>query len=114
MMAHAALVDEKNIVKDVHCINNDFLPNNGEFSKETEVAVNEFQNDLGLTPPNHRWLLTSYNDNFRGRYAVIGGLYDEKNDEFIPYFWEKNDGKWTEPQDWSKLEDNVSKYILDN
>jgi hypothetical protein len=30
-----------------------------------------------------RWIQTSYNANFRGRFAGIGMIYDEKNDEFV-------------------------------
>jgi peptidoglycan hydrolase-like protein with peptidoglycan-binding domain len=82
-MAHAVRVDEDNICREVHVINNSDLPNNGEFSPETEKAMQDFQASLGLTPTGSKWLLCSYNGNFRGRYAGIGYKYDEELDEFI-------------------------------
>lgn len=82
-MAHVALVGPDNVVVTVNVINNWDLPNNGEFSVEAEEAAQKFQDDLGLTPPGHKWLLTSINNNFRGSYASMGDLYDEENDVFI-------------------------------
>jgi hypothetical protein len=79
-MAHVARIDEDRIVREVHVLNNSDLPNNGEFSIETEAAANSFQHSLGL---EGNWKLTSYNNNFRGRYAGIGYRYDEELDEFI-------------------------------
>jgi len=79
-IAHVARIDEDGIVREVHVLNNSDLPNNGEFSKETEEAANAFQHSLGLMGV---WRLTSYNGNFRGRYAGIGYKYDEELDEFV-------------------------------
>jgi hypothetical protein len=31
-----------------------------------------------------RWVQTSYNSNFRKKYAGIGMIYDEELDEFLP------------------------------
>lgn len=31
-----------------------------------------------------RWVQTSYNANFRGKYAGIGDTYNEDTDEFVP------------------------------
>jgi hypothetical protein len=31
-----------------------------------------------------RWVQTSYNANFRGKFAGIGDTYDEVNDVFVP------------------------------
>jgi hypothetical protein len=82
-MAHVARIDEQNIVREVHVINNHDLPDDGAFAPEVEQAANEFQANLGLTPAGSRWLLTSYNGNFRGAYAGTGYKYDEQLDEFI-------------------------------
>lgn len=79
-MAHVARIDEDGIVREVHVLNNSDLPNNGEFSPEVEEAANAFQHSLGLTGT---WKLTSYNGNFRGRYAGIGYKYDAELDEFV-------------------------------
>jgi hypothetical protein len=29
------------------------------------------------------WIKTSYNENFRGKYAGVGDVYDEVNDVFV-------------------------------
>ena len=79
-IAHIARIDEDGIVREVHVLNNSDLPNNGEFSPEVEEAANAFQHSLGLTGT---WKLTSYNGNFRGRYAGIGYKYDAELDEFV-------------------------------
>ena len=79
-MAHVVRVDEDGICREVHVINNSDLPNNGEFSPEVEEAANAFQHSLGLMG---EWRLTSYNSNFRGRYAGIGYKYDAELDEFV-------------------------------
>jgi len=80
-MAHVARIDENGIVREIHVLNNSDLPNNGEFSPEVEEAANDFQHSLGLMG---YWKLTSYNNNFRVRYAGIGFIYDEQRDAFIP------------------------------
>jgi hypothetical protein len=79
-MAHVARIDSENMVVEVHVINNEDLPNNGAFLPETEAFANDFQHSLGL---NGNWLLTSYNNNFRGRFAGPGYKYDPELDEFI-------------------------------
>ena len=71
-MAHVARIED-GIVREVHVLNNSDLPNNGEFSPETEAAANAFQHSLGLEGD---WKLTSYNGNFRGTYAGIGYSFD--------------------------------------
>lgn len=78
-MAHVARIDEDGIVREVHVLNNSDLPNNGDFSAETEAAANAFQHSLGL---EGNWKLTSYNGNFRGKYAGIGDSFDAEADEF--------------------------------
>ncbi len=80
IIAHVARIDEDGIVREVHVLRNEDLPNNGEFSAETEAAANAFQHSLGLEGV---WKLTSYNHNFRGRYAGIGYKYDAALDEFV-------------------------------
>ena len=79
-MAHVARIDEDGIVREVHVLNNSDLPDDGAFTPEVEAAANAFQHKLGL---DGVWKLTSYNGNFRGRYAGIGYKYDEALDEFV-------------------------------
>lgn len=82
-MAHVALVDENGIVRDVHVLRNEDLPNNGAFTPEVESAAQKLQADLGLAVNGSVWRLTSYNGNFRGRFAGIGFRYDVELDEFM-------------------------------
>ena len=79
-MAHVARIDEDGIVREVHVLNNSDLPDDGAFTPEVEAAANAFQHSLGL---DGTWKLTSYNGNFRGRYAGIGYKYDAELDEFV-------------------------------
>lgn len=85
-MAHYAIIDENNVVTQVI----------------TGVDENITQTDLDgtivggsteawevfyaakLNNPNCYIKRTSYNNNFRGRYAGIGYTYDAVNDVFIP------------------------------
>ena len=78
-MAHAALVDDNGIVRNVLVVNNSDLPDGGEFTPEVEAAANQYLHDLGL---DGDWKLTSYNGNFRGVYAGQGMTYDPDLDEF--------------------------------
>lgn len=78
-MAHIAKIED-GIVREVHVLNNSDLPNGGEFSPEVEAAANAFQHALGLMGD---WKLTSYNGNFRGKYAGQGDTYDSELDEFV-------------------------------
>ena len=51
----------------------------GDFP-ESEAAGQAFIASLGLAG---EWKQTSYNGNFRGRYAGIGDTYDAVNDVFV-------------------------------
>ena len=68
-MAHFAEVDENDIVLRVLVVGNDQEHRGQEF----------LANDLGL---GGTWIQTSYNANFRGKYAGIGDIYDAVNDVF--------------------------------
>lgn len=67
-MAHFAKIED-GIVTQVVVVNNEH-EQNGE----------QYLNGLGLAG---KWIQTSYNNNFRGKYAGIGDLYDEDKDIFI-------------------------------
>ena len=66
-MSHFAELDENNVVIRVLVGDND-MPNEG---------YDWFVETLG-----GRWIQTSYNGNFRGRFAGIGFTYDEELDVF--------------------------------
>lgn len=67
-MAHFAKIED-GIVTNVVVVDN-----------EHEQDGEEYLNSLGL---EGRWVQTSYNANFRGKYAAIGDEYDEENDVFV-------------------------------
>lgn len=67
-MAHFAKI-ENGIVTNVVVVDN-----------EHEAYGQKYLNDLGLTGT---WVQTSYNGNFRGKYAAIGDKYDKKKDIFV-------------------------------
>lgn len=77
-MAHFALLDENNVVQYVTVIGNDILLD--ENGKENEAQGIAFcQQVIG---PG-KWIQTSYNHNFRRRYAGTGMTYNEQLDMFI-------------------------------
>lgn len=76
-MAHFAEVSN-NIVQRVIVVSNDDC-GGGEFP-ESEPIGQAFIASLGLTGT---WLQTSYNANFRSKYAGIGDLYVAESDEFV-------------------------------
>ena len=73
-MAHAAKLDEYNIVRNVIVIPD------GIGNDENDSAIKEYINGIGL---DGHWIRTSYNGNIRGCYAGIGYTYDPDLDLFI-------------------------------
>lgn len=69
-MAHFAKIDENNKVVEVLVVDNSQEHRGAEF-----LAV-----DCGL---GGTWVQTSYNANFRSKFAAIGDTYDSVNDVFI-------------------------------
>ena len=69
-MAHFAEIDENNIVLRVLVVANEQEHRGQEFLAQ----------DLGL---GGTWIQTSYNNNFRGKFAGIGDFYDSEKDIFI-------------------------------
>ena len=92
-MAHFAKI-ENGIVTNVVVIDN-----------EHEANGEAYLNSLGL---EGTWIQTSYNWNFRGKFAALGDLYDKKNDWFISpkpeldetgleWVWSVEHHQWTHP-----------------
>jgi len=68
-MAHFAEIDSNNVVLQVLVV-----------ADEHEHRGQEFlADDCGL---GGNWIQTSYNGNIRGKFAGVGDIYDEVNDEF--------------------------------
>lgn len=79
-MAHFAQLDENNVVTQVIVVSNeDTSDANGVEVEEIGVAFCK-----KLLGADTKWKQTSYNNNFRARYAGIGYTYNETLDAFVP------------------------------
>jgi hypothetical protein len=76
-MAYFAQIDEHNNVLDVIAINNDAIDN--EPFPESEPLGQTFIASLGISG---LWLQTSFNGNFRGRFAGIGFVFEANLGEY--------------------------------
>lgn len=95
-MAHFAEIDYENKVIHVSVVRNeDILDENGNESED--VGIEFLKSIFGTST---RWIQTSYNGNFRCRYAGNGMVYNVEHDVFVqeqPYpSWILN----TETFDW--------------
>lgn len=80
-MAHFAEIDENNVViRVLTACNQDIANNGGELS---EQAAAYFQSYTPLSSNGVRYIQTSYNHNFRGRFAGVGMIYKQDIDKFI-------------------------------
>ena len=78
-MAHFVQLDENNVVTQVIVVaNEDTADSNGVEVEEIGVAFCK-----KLLGADTRWKQTSYNNNFRVRYAGIGYSYNEELNAFI-------------------------------
>ena len=79
-MAHFARIDENNVVTQVIVVSNeDTTDTNGVEVEEIGVAFCK-----KLLGAETNWKQTSYNNNFRVRYAGIGYSYNAELNAFIP------------------------------
>lgn len=76
-MASFARVDDNNIVIEVISVDNSDILVDGV---ENEQKGKDFIASIGL---EGNWIQTSYNGNFRFKFAGIGMFYDAEHDEFI-------------------------------
>jgi len=76
-MAHFARIDN-NVVRRVIVISDDRAPDPAPDNEQQGQAF--IADVLGLAG---EWKQTSYNGNFRGRYAGLGYTYDPDLDEFV-------------------------------
>lgn len=97
-MAHFTKISENNIVLETIVIDNNVLGEPNISFPETEKIGQDFiKNNLNLSG---NWLQTSYNNNFRGKFAIPGMIYDENLNMFL---YEKPYESWTlnEDNDWT-------------
>jgi hypothetical protein len=78
-MAHFAQMNG-NTCGQVIVVNNEVLENK-PFPESEPIGIAFCKSLFG---ENTEWLQTSYNGNFRGRYAGAGSIYDPIKDEFDP------------------------------
>lgn len=78
-MAHFAQLDNNNIVAQVIVVNNETI-HNQNFPESEPIGIAFCQSLFGVET---LWKQTSYNGNFRKRYAGIGYTYDTALDAFI-------------------------------
>ena len=83
-MAHFARV-KNNIVREVIVVNNEVLENK-PFPESEPIGIAFCKSLYG---EDTEWLQTSYNGNFRGKYAGSGSIYDPELDEFDPIIEEE-------------------------
>ena len=76
-MAHFARV-ENNVVREVIVVNNEVLENKS-FPESEAIGIAFCKSLFG---EDTEWLQTSYNSNFRGKYAGAGMTYDSTTDTF--------------------------------
>jgi hypothetical protein len=76
-VAHFAKVENGFVISVIVVSNDDCA--GGDFPT-SEAAGQAFIAGLGLAG---EWRQTSYNGNFRGKYAGIGDIYDAVNDAFV-------------------------------
>ena len=79
-MAHFAELDENDIVIDVIKVNNEDLLDENNLEKES-IGIAFLK---GLFGESRNYVQTSYNNNFRKYYAIIGGKYYREHDVFLP------------------------------
>ena len=82
-MAHFAQLAGDTVVQVIVVSNDDC--GNLEFPASEQLGK-DFIASIGL---QGEWKQTSYNNNFRGRYAGIGYRYDSQLDEFIAPIYEQ-------------------------
>jgi hypothetical protein len=99
-MAHFAEIDENNkVIRVLVGCNNDIAANGGEQSEE---AANHFASVVGHSFNGVKYIQTSYNNNFRQRFAGVGMIYDVTNNVFVE---EQPFASWTldENYEWQPL-----------
>ena len=80
-MAHFAELDINNkVLRVVVACNQDIANNGGE---QSEQAAEHFKTVCPFSSNGVKWVQTSYNNNFRKKYAGIGDTFDFVKNKFI-------------------------------
>tara|TARA_B100000035_G_C20991386_1_gene550328 strand:+ start:1085 stop:1465 length:381 start_codon:yes stop_codon:yes gene_type:complete len=116
-VAHYARVNSDNIVTYVTPIPNSMITD--ENGTEHEDRAIDHLNATVPTSDGDRWIQTSYNNNFRVRYAGLGYTWDEERNAFIepkPFeSWTFNTGtlSWDPPVPMPEVTDGTVGYVWD-
>lgn len=116
-MAHYARVNSDNIVTYVTPIPNSMITD--ENGIEHEDRAIDHLNATVPTSDGDRWIQTSYNNNFRVRYAGLGYTWDEERNAFIepkPFeSWNFNTEtlSWDPPVPMPEVIDGTVGYVWD-
>jgi hypothetical protein len=115
-MAHYARVNADNIVTYVTPIPNEMITDENGVEHE-ERALPHLYSTISESVGD-RWIQTSFNNNFRSKFAWPGYSYSDELDAFIP---PKQDDSWilnTEKKEWEpsmeKPKEGATDYIWDN
>ena len=113
-MAHFAELDENNNIINVIRVENDVITDDN--GKEQESMGIDFCESLF---GHRRYVQTSYNKNFRGNYAAIGGKYLPEEDVFVgnkPFdSWVLSDNaQWVAPIPYPNVEGVVHIWNEEN
>lgn len=93
-MAHFAELDETDTVIRVVVVANEVTHATVDGTEDQSLGVAFLKDLLG-----GEWIGTSYNNNFRKRYAGIGYTYDRERDEFVPPNYVLENGEWIDPNE---------------
>ena len=99
-MAHFAEIDSNNRVLRVVVIDNLDVDSHG--GDQSEEAASHVNNIVPLSDIGVKWVQTSYNNNFRKKYAGVNDIYDPVKDKFItpqphPSWTLNSDADWEAP-----------------
>lgn len=101
LMAHFAKLDENNVVLEVIVVSNDDIQNL-PFPESEAVGIDYLNSFL----PAATWKQTSYNNNFRFRYAAVGGKFHPELEEYgvfvdpkdgDNFVWDAENYRWVPP-----------------
>lgn len=98
-MAHFAKLNEHNMVTEVIVVDN--------ANAQTEQEGKDYIASIGL---DGTWIQTSYNNNFRKKFAGVGNFYDADKDEFI-HLYEKS--KWLAPAGFNYQKEDKKTILVD-
>jgi hypothetical protein len=113
-MAHFAKLGLDNIVQRIDAVNNNVLLD--ENGVEQEQKGIDFLKNL-FNEPDAKWVQTSYNNNFRKKYACIGFTYDSTIDAFIPnkrfpsFVWDETIWDWKAPIEYPNTTTEINGVI---